>query len=139
MAHAVHEVRLALQEVQEERRVVEAPPGPVAAREGLLEQLTGLLDTQEVLLVGCLLVGVGGRDHHLVDLQVVIEEVEDLDDGLRCVGVEERGVGRDPEAARLGLLHRRDRLVEHPFLGDRLVVTLAQTVDVDGEREVGRG
>ncbi len=119
--------------------MVEAPPGPVAAREGLLEQLTGLLDAQEVLLVGCLLVGVGGRDHHLVDLQVVVEVVEDLDDGLGRVGVEEGGVRGDPEAALLGLLDRRHRLVEHPFLGHRFIVPLAQAVDVDGEREVGRG
>src|ERR1044072_270380 len=106
------EVGPALQEVQEERAVVEPPAPAVAARERLPEQLAGLLDPQEVLLVGCLLVGVGGRDHHLVHLEVVVEEVEHLDDGLRAVGVEEGGVGGDPEAAPLGLLDGRHGLVE---------------------------
>ena len=36
------------------------------------------------------------------------------------------------------VLDRRDRLVEHALLGDRLVVALAQPVDVDGEGEVRR-
>src|SRR5690606_22653759 len=56
------EVDLALEEVQEERGVVEPPAVAVAALEGLLEQLAGLFHAEEVLLVGGLLVGVGGRD-----------------------------------------------------------------------------
>ena len=57
---------------------------------------------------------------------------------LRRVGVEEGRVRRDPEALLLQELDRLDRLVEHALLGHRLVVPLAQAVDVDGEREVGR-
>ncbi len=48
-----------------------------------LEQLPGLVDPEEVLLVGRLLVGVRRRDHHRVDLEVVVQEVEDVTDGLR--------------------------------------------------------
>src|SRR5690606_24300884 len=73
------EVDLALEEVEEQRGVVQPPAPAVAARERLLEQLPGLLHAEEVLLVGRLLVGVGGRDHHLVDLEVVVEVVEHLD------------------------------------------------------------
>ncbi len=119
--------------------MVEAPAPPVAAGEGLAEELPGLFDAEEVLLVGCLLVGEGRGDHHLVDLEVVVEVVEHVDDGLRGVGVEEGGVGGHPEAAPLGLLDRLHRLVEGALLGHRGVVPLAQPVDVHGEGEVGRG
>jgi hypothetical protein len=39
---------------------------------------------------------------------------------------------------RLGQLDRGDRLVEHAVLADRLVVPLAQPVDVDHPGEVRR-
>ena len=67
-------------------------------RSACLNSSLGLLDAEEVLLVGRLLVGVGGRDHHGVDLEVVVEEVEHVAHRLGRVGVEERRVGRDPEA-----------------------------------------
>ena len=55
------------------------------------------------------------------------------------VGVEERRVGVDPEAGRLGLLDGGDGLVEHAHLGHRLVVPVAQAVDVHHPREVAVG
>ena len=70
-----------------------------AVGERLAEQLARLLHAEEVLLVGRFLVRVGRRDHHLVDLEVVVEEVEHLADRLRRVVREERRVGRDAEAA----------------------------------------
>ena len=107
---------------------------PVGER--LAEQLARLLDAEEVLLVGRFLVGVGGRDHHLVDLEVVVEEVEHLAHRLRGVVGEEGRVGRDPEAARLRRPDRRDGLVEDAAAFDRGVVALAQPVQVDRPREV---
>ena len=55
------------------RHLLAAPVG-----ERLAEQLAGLPHAEEVLLVGRLLVGVGRRDHHLVDLELVVEEVQHL-------------------------------------------------------------
>src|SRR5579875_1312860 len=52
-------VDLPLQEVEEEGAVVESPLLAPPVGEGLAEQLAGLGDTEEVLLVGGLLVGVG--------------------------------------------------------------------------------
>ncbi len=132
------EIGLALEEVQEQRRVVQPPLLPPAVAERLAEQFPRFLHAEEMLLVGRLLVGVGGRDLHLVDAEVVVEVGEHVDDRLRGVGVEERGVRVHREAARLGQLDRGHRLVEHAFLADRLVVPLLQAVDVHDPGEVGR-
>src|SRR5215469_272175 len=133
------EVGLALKEVQEQRSVVQPPPSPVPVGERLAEQLPGLGDAEEVLLVGSLLVGVRGRDLHVVDLQVVVEVVEYVDDRVRGVGVEEGGVGVHPEPAPLAFLDGGNGLVENAFLADGLVVPVAQSVDVDDPGEVRRG
>ena len=116
----------------------QAPLLAAAVRERLLEHLPGLSHAEEVLLVGGLLVGVSGRDLQIVDLELVVEVVEHVDDGLRGVGVEERGVRVDLEPGRLGHLDGLDCLVEHALLGDRLVVPLAQPVDVHHPAEVRR-
>ena len=116
------------------------PPAPAAAvGERLAEELARLLDAEEVVLVGRLLVRVGRRDHHVVDLELVVEEVEDLADRARRVVREEGGVGGHPEAALLGRADRGDRLVEDALALDRGVVALAQAVDVDRPGEVGAG
>ena len=133
------EVDLPLQEVEEERRVVEPPPFAAAVGEGVAEDLVRLLHLQPVVLVGCLLVGVARRDLHDVDLEVVVQEVEHLADGLGTVHVEEGGVGGDPEAAPFGLAGGRHRLVEGAAAAHRRVVALAEPVEVDGEGEVGGG
>ena len=72
------------------------------------------VDAREVLLVRRLLVRVGRRDLHRVDLELVVQEVEHLAHGLRRVGREERRVGGDAETARLRLLDRLDGQVEDP-------------------------
>src|SRR5579875_144325 len=127
-----------LAEVEIEGRVVQPPLAAPAAGERGAEQPPGLLDAGEVLLIGGLLIGVGGRDHHLVDLQLIVEEVEHLTHRLRRVIREEGGVGGHTEAAALRLADCGHRLVEHALAADGLVVALAQAVDVDGEGKVGR-
>ena len=72
-----------------------------------LKSLRAWRDAGEVLLVGRLLVGVRRRDHHLVDLQLVVQEVEDVAHGLRRVGREEGRVRVDAEAAALRLARSR--------------------------------
>src|ERR1035437_2345415 len=47
------EVGLALEEVKEEGRVIQPPLLPVLLPEGVRKQLLRLLDTEEVLLIGC--------------------------------------------------------------------------------------
>src|SRR5215211_1851747 len=96
------EIHLALEEVEEERGVVEAPLLALAVREGGAEQLMRLLDAQEVVLVRGLLVGVGRRDHHLVDLELVVDEIEDLSHRVRRVVREEGGVRGHSEPLLLG-------------------------------------
>jgi hypothetical protein len=63
-----------------------APP----AAEGFLEQLAGLGDTEEMLLVRLLLVRVARWERHQIDAQVVLEVVHHVDDVGRRIGVEER-------------------------------------------------
>ena len=119
--------------------MVEPPAAASPVRKRGAEQLVGLLDAEEVLLVRGLLVRVRGGDHHLVDRELVVEEVEDATHRLRRVVGEEGGVGRHPEAALLGRMDRRDRLVEDAVAADRIVVALAQAIEVDRPREPRRG
>ena len=116
--------------------MVQAPALAPAVGKGLAEQLTRLLDAEEVVLVGRFLVRVGGRDHHLVDFEVVVEEVEHLADGLRRVVREEGRVRRHAKARGFGRADRRDRLVERPLAFDRGIVALAQAVHVHRPREI---
>src|SRR5437764_644584 len=120
-------------------RAYRRPATARPSRERLTEHAPGLLDPEEVVLVGRLLVGVGRRDHHLVDLELVVEKVEDVPHRLRLVGAEERRVRRDPKAAILRVPDGRYGLVEDALPTDRLVVTLPETVDVDGPREITGG
>src|SRR5436190_2742284 len=133
------EVHLALEEVQEERSVIEAPLLALAVSERLAEELVRFLDPQEVVLVRRLLVGVGRRDHHLVDLELIVDEVEDLTDGVRRVMGEEGGVRRHAEALRLRRLDRRNGLLEDALALHRRVVALAHSVQVDRPGEVRGG
>src|SRR5205807_407086 len=58
----------------------------------------------------------------------------------RCCGwaVKDRGVDVDSEALGLRGLDRRHRAIEYARLTDRLVVVLAQPIEVDGEEEIRR-
>src|SRR6185437_1674684 len=123
------EVDLALEEIEVQRAVIETPFIAFTAAERLAEYLVRTLDAQEMLLVGCLLVCVGRRDLHHVDLQLVVEEVEDRTNRLGTVLIEERRVGIDPEAASFGILNRLDRFVENAVTTDGLIVTILHTVE----------
>jgi hypothetical protein len=105
--------------------VVQPPLLAPAIGERLREQLAGRVRAEPVLLVGSPFVGVRRRDLHVVDVQLVVEVVQYVDDVLRAVGVEERGVRHHPEPGVLRHLDRRDRLVEHALLAHRRVVPLA--------------
>ena len=131
------EVDLALEEVQEQRRVVEPPALAVAVAERLAEQLPGLA-ARPGSAPGRAPSRRRSRGEIIIwsTLEVVVEVVEHVDDGLRGVGVEERGVGGDPEAAPPQFADRGHGLVEHAFLADRQVVPLAQAVDVHHPGEV---
>ncbi len=118
--------------------MVKPPLLAPAVTEDLGEQLAGLRDAEEVLLVGRLLIRVGGRELDLVDLDLVVEVGQNVDHILRAVVVEEGGVGAHPEAGCLGRGDRLDRLVERARLLHHRVVPLAQPVDVDDEGEVRR-
>ena len=119
--------------------MVEPPLLPGPAGEHLLEQLPRLLHAHEVVLVGRLPIRVGGRDHHRVDVQVIVQEVQAVPDSFRRVVAEERGVRGNAEPAALGLLDGVDGHVEDALLAHRLVVALPQPVDVHGPGEVRRG
>src|SRR5256885_3081259 len=54
------EVDLAFEEVEEQRRVVEAPGLAPSAPERVVEETPRLLDAEEVVLIRCLLVRVAG-------------------------------------------------------------------------------
>src|SRR5919204_2586050 len=133
------EVHLALQEVQEQGGVVEAPLLATPVRERRPEELAGLCDPEEVLLVWCLLVRVRRRDHHLVDLELVVDEVEHLAHRVRRVVCEEGRIRGHPEPLLPRCPDRRHRLVEHPLAAHGPVVPLAEPVEVDRPGEVGRG
>src|SRR6266496_6101325 len=89
-----------------------------------------------MFLVRRALVRVTGRDRYAdTELRAVIEEGRDV---FGRMAVEDRGVDVDGEALGLGGLDRGHRAVEYARLADRLVVMLAQSVEVDGEEEIRR-
>src|SRR5207247_5923038 len=122
--------------IEIEVRVDEIPFLTLAHAEDLPEQLLGLSAAEEVLLVGRALVGITRRDRHAdAEPLAVIEESRDV-----CGGVagKDRGVDVDGEAVGLPGLDRRHRAIEYARLTDRLVVVLAQPIEVDGEEEIRR-
>src|SRR4029450_3271989 len=70
------------------------------------------------------------------ELLAVIKESRDV---CGRVAVKDRGVDVDGEALGLRGLDRRHGTVEYARLTDRLVVVLAQPIEVDREEEVRRG
>src|SRR5208282_3447432 len=130
---------IAGEEVEEETRLREAPLLAAPAPEDVAEELLGLVPREGVLLVRRALVGVARRNGDGVDLELEAREVEEGGDALGIEPVEERGVHADAEAARLGLADRGHDAVEDAVLAHRMVVLLLETVEMDGEGEVGRG
>ncbi len=88
---------------------------------------------EEMLLVGRLVVGVAGREHHALDAELH-HFVEEGADALRIGAVEERGVGGDAEAALDGLANAVDGDVVAALAADREIVMLALAVQVDAEK-----
>src|SRR2546429_1543256 len=111
-------VDLALQEVQEERGVVQMPLLAPAVCKSLTEDLARSLDAEKMLLVWRFLVGIARGDLHRIYPHIVVQEVEYITDAARIILREERGVGGNPESPALGLLDCFDRLVEYTLPGD---------------------
>ena len=97
--------------------MVEAPALTTPVGESFPKQTASLLHGQEVLLIGCLFVGVARRDHEGIDFQFVVEKVQHAADGFGGVGVEESAVGGDAKALLLGFSDGLDHLVEDAFPG----------------------
>src|SRR6185312_2997198 len=131
---------VARQEIEEERGLVERPARtPLAATpENLAEELFARAASEEDVLSRRVLIAVAGGDRDPLDAERLchVEEVGDL---LRLLVLKQGAVDGAAEALGTRELDRRDRLVEHPLLTDRLVVPLAVAVEVHGEREIGRG
>ena len=116
--------------------MIQAPLLAAPARKRLAEQLARLTYAEEVLLVGRLLIRIGGRDHHFIDFEVIVEEVEHIAHRLGRVMGEEGGVCRHPKAGGLGSANRRHRLVEHSLAFDGGVMAFLQAIHVNCPREV---
>src|SRR5262249_4565535 len=109
----------------------ERPALPFAARKYVAEQFFGLSAIEEVLLVGGTLIGIARRDRYPdAKLLRVIEKGVDV---FGRVSVIDRGVDVDRKTFRLGGLDRGYRAIEYARLADRLVVMLAQAIEVNGE------
>ena len=89
-----------------------------------------------MVLIGSALIGIARRDRHIhAELGGEIEEGGDL---LRRMAIEDGGIGVDLEAGRLGRPDRRNRAVEHPLLAHGTVMMLAQAIEMDREKQIGR-
>src|ERR1035437_3674180 len=134
-------VFLAGQKVEEEGAGVELPLllAGLVRREDRAEQLARLLLGEEVILIRRLLVAIAGRDHHPVDLQLVGQVVEEPLERRRIGAVEDRRVRGDAKTARFRRLDRADGDVVDAVARDRMIVDLARPVEMNAEREVGRG
>ena len=81
-------------------------------------------------MVGGFFIGVAGRDHHGIDFQLVVEEIQHAPHGLGGVGVEECRVGGDAKAPLLGFADGFYSGVEHAVSGYGQIVAFLQTVYV---------
>ena len=130
-------VALAHQILEEKRRLVE-DPALAAIAEDLAEETLGFGFAEEVLLVGGFVVTVAGREHHAFDAEGH-HLVEEGADGLGVGAVEQRRVGRDPEAAFHRFADSFDGDVVAALAADGEVVVLFLAVHVDGEGEIFAG
>jgi hypothetical protein len=93
---------------------------------------------RKCFLIGSLVVGVAGREHHAfkAELHHVVEEGAD---GFGIGAVEQRGVGGDAEAEAEGFLDGVDGDVVSTFAADGEVVLFALAIEVDAEGQVLAG
>src|SRR5215470_5118918 len=90
-----------------------------------------------MLLVRCPLVGIARR-HRNTDTQR-LGEIQECRDVLGRMPIENGGVYVDGETAGLGGPYSRYGAIEHPFLGNRLIMMLLEAVEMDREKQVWRG
>ena len=118
--------------------MVETPAPPAAEPEHLPEQPHRGMPSEEGVLPGGALVAESGGDGDALDVEVAafVEEFRDLPGRL---ALEERRVDGDAEPARPRKPYRLDRFRMDPGAAHRRVVAPLGAVEVDGEREPGRG
>ena len=126
------------EEVEEQRGLEERPALVLAERQDVAEQLLRRLPVEEVLLIGCALVGVARRNGDALDAQ----SLHLVEEGGRAPGigiVEQRAIDGDAKTLGLGRLDGRNRPVVDARLADRLVVHLLVAVEMDRPVEVAIG
>ncbi len=114
----------------------EIPALALAEGEHVAEQPLGLVAVEEVLLIRRALIGIARR-HRDADAEFG-REIEEFRDLFSRMAVEDGCVDVDREAARLGGLDGRNRAIEHALLRYRLVVVIAQAVEMHREEQIGR-
>ena len=123
------------------RAVVEIPAlgvCPVLHRgEQFPEKIPGSLFPEEMLLIRGPCIRVSRGDHHAVHAEVG-DEIEKFVQARRIFSLEDGGVGGDPEAPLLGRLDGPDGDVENAVPADQMVVFFLETVEMDGQSQVGR-
>src|ERR1700739_4796220 len=122
---------IAGKKIEEQRRMHQVPVLTPAERKDTAEQFLGFATAERMLLVGCPLVGIAGRNRH-ADIER-LGEIQECGHVLSGMPVEYGGVHVDCESARLGGADRRYGAVKYALLRHRLVVVIAQPVEVDGE------
>ena len=130
-------IALAHQEFHEQGAEVEAPAFAAVAQ-NLAEKFARLFPAEEMFLVGSLIVGVTGREHHALDAQVH-HIVEKMANALRVGAVEERGVGGYAEATLQGQLDRFDGFVVSAFAANGEIVFFALAIHVNREGQIFAG
>lgn len=110
-------VFIASQEVQEERRLREAPFLALAETEDVTEELLGLLAVQEVLLIRRALIGVARSRHDAINAKRH-DLIEEPCHALGLGAVEQGAVDGNAEAALLRLTDSGNGTLVDAFLTD---------------------
>ena len=113
-------------------------PGRLPIRQNGPEQAPRACPPEEVLLVGCLVVGIAGREHHAFDAQLH-HFVKKRADALGIGAIEQRGIGCNAEA----LFHRFpdsfDGQIVATLAANGKIVMLFLPIHVHRERQVFAG
>src|SRR4029078_13683195 len=104
--------------------------------EQVAEELLGLAAVEEVLLVGCTLIGVTRRHRDAINAPLG-NSVKEGSDAISLRGVEQSAIDVDAEAPLLGVLERRHRPVVCAGLADRVIVHLLVAVEMYRPGEEG--
>lgn len=131
-------VLVACQEVQEQRRLREAPLLALAETEDVAEQLLRLLAVQEVCLIRCALIGIARSGHDAVHAHRH-DFIEEGRNAFRNCAVEQGAVDGDAETTGLRKTDRCGRTLENAFLTDGGVMheLVAIQMHVPGEEREG--